>query len=473
MKMFKIKPQGKQYEVLALPANGHIVVLGTAGSGKTTIALLRACHLANILNGGRVLLVTFNRALAEYIRGMSNLGLTNLVVENYHKFARGYLYSRGKMSNLNGILDPVGKMNLIEVAVKSMKKKFPRESTFHRPKEFFVDEISFIQKFGFSDFVAYNEAERIGRAAANIKREKRKWVFAVYEKYIRLREESGYQYDWDDLAFYAYKEMQDDDGERRYTHIIVDEGQDFSPMMLKSLVEAVSKDGSFTFFGDVAQQIYGNRLSWRDSGINVEKIWRFDVNYRNPVAITAFTKDLTESKYWQENGDIIEATNRIAEGPKPVLVHFSNKEREISWVVAQAISKRNVSSTAIICRSRADIVIFMRMLMNKGCRPTEIDKNTPGYAYNKTVYLTTFHSAKGLEFDNVYVPFISAEKLPDPDVVDRAVSVEDAYANELKLLYVAATRTKYGLYMSYSGTLTPLFPEGADSYNFYEGDAFL
>ena len=115
----------------------------------------------------------------------------------------------------------------------------------------------------------------------------------------------------------------------------------------------------------------------------------------------------------------------------------------------------------------------MRMLMNKGCRPTEIDKNTPGYAYNKTVYLTTFHSAKGLLFDNVYVPFISAEKLPDPDVVDRAVSVEDAYANELKLLYVAATRTKYGLYMSYSGTLTPLFPEGADSYNFYEGDAFL
>ena len=221
--MFKIKPQGKQYEVLALPANGHIVVLGTAGSGKTTIALLRACHLANILNGGRVLLVTFNRALAEYIRGMSNLGLTNLVVENYHKFARGYLYSRGKMSNLNGILDPVGKMNLIEVAVKSMKKKFPRESTFHRPKEFFVDEISFIQKFGFSDFVAYNEAERIGRAAANIKREKRKWVFAVYEKYIRLREESGYQYDWDDLAFYAYKEMQDDDGERRYKHIIVDD----------------------------------------------------------------------------------------------------------------------------------------------------------------------------------------------------------------------------------------------------------
>ena len=35
---------GKQQEVLALPAKGHIVVLGTAGSGKTTIALYRACQ---------------------------------------------------------------------------------------------------------------------------------------------------------------------------------------------------------------------------------------------------------------------------------------------------------------------------------------------------------------------------------------------------------------------------------------------
>ena len=56
-----IKPRGKQEEVMALPAKGHIVVLGTAGSGKTTVALLRAHHLANIPNGGKVLLVTFNR----------------------------------------------------------------------------------------------------------------------------------------------------------------------------------------------------------------------------------------------------------------------------------------------------------------------------------------------------------------------------------------------------------------------------
>ena len=91
---------------MALPAKGHIVVLGTAGSGKTTIALLRAHHLANIPNGGRVLLVTFNGALVEYMRGMSNSRAAKLVVESYHKFARGYLNSRGNMQRMNGILGP-------------------------------------------------------------------------------------------------------------------------------------------------------------------------------------------------------------------------------------------------------------------------------------------------------------------------------------------------------------------------------
>ena len=64
---------GKQQEVIALPAKGHIVVLGTAGSGKTTIALYRARHLANIPNGGNVLLVTFNRALVENMQGIGSV----------------------------------------------------------------------------------------------------------------------------------------------------------------------------------------------------------------------------------------------------------------------------------------------------------------------------------------------------------------------------------------------------------------
>jgi ATP-dependent exoDNAse (exonuclease V) beta subunit len=68
----------------------------------------------------------------------------------------------------------------------------------------------------------------------------------------------------------------------------------------------------------------------------------------------------------------------------------------------------------------------------------------------------------------VFIPFLSGDKLPDPEIVASAVSEDEAYSNEIKLLYVAATRSKYGLYMTHSGTLSPLFPEGADSYDSHD-----
>lgn len=458
---------GKQQEVFALPAKGHIVVLGTAGSGKTTIALHRARHLANIPNGGKVLLVTFNRALVEYMRGIDPARSSKLVVENYHRFARGYLESRGKMPKRNGILSPEQKDYYIGQALEKLKEAYPEESTFRRPKEFFVDEITFIERFGFRDLAEYREAERIGRASSNIKRENRKWIFAVYGEYQKLRRTDEPRYDWDDLAFYVFHELQEDGNERRYTHIIVDEGQDFSPMMIKSLVAATADGGSFTFFGDVAQQIYGSRLSWRDSGITTNKIWRFNVNYRNPESITAFATAITEMKYWRQDRDMVEATSQIAKGPKPILVEFPSKERETSWVVEQAIDRGKIASAVIVCRNRTDIRAFFQALMAQGCNAVEIDKNTPGFAHKKEVYLTTYHSVKGMEFDHVFIPNLAEDKFPDPDTVSKAASKEDAYADEIKLLYVAATRSKYGLYMTFSGTLSPLFPEDSDSYDFY------
>jgi len=42
------QPRGKQLEVLDLKPEGHNVVLGTAGSGKTTLAIYRAIYLATL-----------------------------------------------------------------------------------------------------------------------------------------------------------------------------------------------------------------------------------------------------------------------------------------------------------------------------------------------------------------------------------------------------------------------------------------
>lgn len=467
-----ITPDGRQKEVLALPAKGHSVILGTAGSGKTTMALLRAIGIANYPESPNVLLVTFNRALVHYMKTLGGECVRNITIESFHQFARGYLNSLGKMPSWNGILDSDLKPNYISNALDQVRSENPAESTLNRPLPVFVDEITFIQQFGFSSLEEYTQAERIGRASANIKRENRKWFYAVFEKYRELRDAEGYQYDWDDLAYYTFTELRADRRERRYDHIIVDEGQDFSPMMIKALAAAVDPNGSFTFFGDVAQQIYGTRLSWRDSGIYIRenKIWRFDKNYRNPASIVSFARDITKSTYWSKSDDMVTPTDFIAAGPKPILIRFATREEEIEWLVKQVKTSMDVSSNVVVCRNRATIDELKQIMLHGGISATEINKNQAGFVTIKGVYLSTYHSVKGLEFENVFIPFLTDGIFPDPDTIQNAVDASSALADELKLLYVAATRSKYGLLMSYHEKLTHIFPDESDSYQLINGD---
>ena len=82
-----------------MPATGHSVVLGTAGSGKTTLALYRAAYLSkpSMPHSGKTLLLTFNTTLVAYLKYLKPRELKDVQIETYHKFARGYLNARNKM----------------------------------------------------------------------------------------------------------------------------------------------------------------------------------------------------------------------------------------------------------------------------------------------------------------------------------------------------------------------------------------
>jgi len=75
----------------------------------------------------------------------------------------------------------------------------------------------------------------------------------------------------------------------------------------------------------------------------------------------------------------------------------------------------------------------------------------------------TYHSAKGLEFDYVILPFLSDERLPDPEHM-AAFGPENAATNDGKLLYVGITRAKIGLILTHTGSPTRLLPTNLDLY---------
>jgi len=94
VKMAIPEPVGEQQEVVCLDASGHRILLGTAGSGKTTMAVARAKHLVNprLPSHGRVLIITFNKTLLRYTRSIAGQLSRQIDVENYHHFAEDTLH---------------------------------------------------------------------------------------------------------------------------------------------------------------------------------------------------------------------------------------------------------------------------------------------------------------------------------------------------------------------------------------------
>jgi superfamily I DNA/RNA helicase len=456
------RPQGRQKEVLYLPAQGHIAVLGTAGSGKTTLAILRAAYLANSQTDhyGKTLLVTFNNTLVAYLKSLHNLQLANVVIENYHKFARGYLASRGKLSSNSILSDPQRREELIKRAVDTVSKQAGQSSIFSNRLQVFSEEISWIVKQGITKLEFYKNFPTVGGVGTRIKYSDRELMFKIYQTYCKLLQQSGMLYDWDNLPTAVCAELDADRSPRRYQHIIIDEGQDFSPQMIRSLAKAIPPNGSLTFFGDVAQQIYGHRISWRDAGLNIKNTWEFQENYRNTKQIAQLGLAISQMPYFRDVPDIVEPVSPIADGPKPTLVKYSSRDMEIQFVVQQALQIARTQSVAILVRDRRYADLITPYLKKRVNLDQEIQTWKPQQGIQ---YYGTYHSAKGLEFDVVILPFCDNELLPDPEAV-KAFGETDAMAQAGRLLYVGVTRAKTRLIITYSGEITRLLPNDTSLY---------
>jgi len=456
------KPVKKQREVLYMPVTGHSAVLGTAGSGKTTLALYRAAYLSEseMPHGGRTLLLTFNKALVTYLKYLKPNALGKVQIENYHTFARGYLSACGKMSYNCICSDSDERQGYITQALKNIEANYEPSKFFKRPIQFFMDEIQWILSHGITTEEDYVKVERVGRIGTNLSRKLRPVMFEILEEYFRIRSEHGKQYDWDDLALHVRQEFDQDTGDRHYKHIIVDEGQDFSPEMIRSLASAIPENGSLTFFGDVAQQIFGQRMSWREAGLKIPQIWRFKENYRNTKQISQLGLAVSQMPFFEGIADLVEPTSPRADGPLPTLAKCKDENQQIDIALNAARNAASTQSVAILIKNRAQERIFSSRL---GREATKLHRDLQAWKDGPGIFHGTYHSAKGLEFDMVILPFLDADNLPDQEHIS-SHGEEDALTHDGRILYVALTRAKTNLVLLYTGELTPLLPADKSLY---------
>jgi len=434
------------------------------------MAMVRARYLADreADHGGKTLLVTYNKTLATYLNAIRPVELRDVDVKTFHSFAMGLLGGRRRATGSQSgrvvrVLDGRDRKGTIAKAVADVSRG-SGASPFDRPILWWEDEFDWIAGNGHTDRVAYedpDQVERAGRGTA-LRREQRTRTFDVFERYHQLRSGQGFDYDFSDVASDVRRHLLTDSRGSGYRHIVIDEGQDFSPEMLRSLVAAAPADGSVTLFGDYAQQIYGKGHSWRSVGLDVSRgVHRLIENYRNSNQIARLALAMAEMDHFREEADLVEPTLPAAAGAKPALVQCTDRGAEIRFVCDRASQLARSGSVAILLRHRRDDLKAVREAL-----PTEatiLNREMTKWPSGPRIFIGTYHSAKGLEFDSTILPFCGAEALPDPSIVE-AFGHDEALARDGKLLYVGVTRAKSDLIITHTGQPTPLLPTAPDLY---------
>ena len=517
-----IRPLKRQREVLYLPVTGHSVVQGVAGSGKTTMALLRAQFMTEpgLEHSGRTLILTYNKSLCSsiegYIRqqGLSVPGRHGVTAANYHRLIVADLCRlKGKRS----FKYPSAKDGdeLISKAVAEVMAENSEVSLFRRPLEFFKDEIEWILRMGISSVDEYVEAERIGRGRHVLLRAQRPYMYQVMENYLKLLRKSGFDYDWNLVVVDWCRELEAGKISFPYRHVIIDEGQDLPLCLIRALgsacgglgiTEAVSyedgdvkidadddsydlddsdpadstdadsnspdsaqsnkKPGSLTFFVDEAQQIYGPRISWKKAGLNIKKVWRLTENYRNTAEIFNLARTLAESYEDEDSSDknLSDSSTPHGHGQKPFLYKCSSIDSRMNMLrdITDRFNTRKQRIGILVSTHKQMYEVKNSIFGSQTIANGGNDKMTPD---NPGIYVSTIHSAKGLEFDVVVLPYMDAGFFSDP----HTVTEDDKYAfsrmiKEYKTLYVAVTRAREELHIMFVDNLTAMMPDDQSLY---------
>ena len=417
------------------------------------MAVHRAIYLANSMlgHGGRTLLVTYNTALTGYLQHLAG-GSGDLDIRTYHHVARGYLHSRNLM-RYGAIVDGHPRRIILAQALEYVRTSSKPSELFSKPLEFFEDEIDWIAGHGYQARAAYMAAERRGRIDP-LRASQREAVWAVREAYLARRAAAGYSYDWWDLPSAMLDALTADVSPRMYRHVVIDEAQDLPPEAIRSLKNLVQPGGTVTLFADYAQQLYGQRSSYAACGLKISKVEEFKEfkeNYRNSAGIAKLAIATADLPHFRDRADLVVPTSPAAEGVPPTLYRAPSAADELVAVRAQATQFASTGTVAILTRSRAAARAAAQGLP---CR--ELHENQE-WTTASGLYVGTYFSAKGLEFDAVILPHLDASNFPDADQI-AAFGEPEARERDARLVYVGVTRARSELLVTYHSELTELLP---------------
>ncbi|MCY3821357.1 MAG: hypothetical protein OXH52_18715 [Gammaproteobacteria bacterium] len=194
--------------------------------------------------------------------------------------------------------------------------------------------------------------------------------------------------------------------------------------------------------------------------MNASRIWRFRENYRNTKQIARLALALAAMPHFPDDPDLVEPTAPAADGPLPVLAHQPSESAERGLVVSRAADLAQTGTVAVLFRTREQEKETLRYLPPGA---TRLHRNLNVWPTGPGLFYGTYHASKGLEFDTVFMPFLSARRWPHPPDVE-VLGGEEAAVRDSRLLYVGITRARSTLVLTHTGSPTALLPTTAELY---------
>jgi len=439
--------------------SGPARVSGSAGTGKTIVALHRAVFLARQNPDSRVLLATFSEPLASALHQKLRLlisGTPRLAerLEVQSVIGIGERLYAAKIGRLKIASQQAVAQALAQAVADPGSSVTPALTVSFVQSEW----DGLINEWQVESWEAYRDLVRLGRKT-KLPEARRAAVWAVVEKArAQLREQGLITH----AQMFSQLAKNFESVEKPpFDFIVVDEAQDVSVAQLKFLAAlgaqaGVPKPNGLFFAGDLGQRIFQLPFSWKSLGVDVRGRARtLIINYRTSHQIRAQADRLLGPEVADVDGNVEtrKGTVSVFNGQQPSVRTFASEAKEIAgvcaWLKGCCSEDMRPAEMAVFVRSEAQLDRARQAVKAAGLDYCVLDDKVR--PEETKVSICTMHLAKGLEFRAVVVMACDDEVVPlqsrIQDIVDGA-DLQEVYNTERHLLYVACTRARDRLFIT-------------------------
>lgn len=465
--------------------SGAFRLSGGAGTGKTVVAIHRARRLARDNPDARIVLTTFNATLAQglkadlmaldpglriadkpgdpgvYVGGIDALGSGVLRRSgDAEATARQRLFGHGAEFGTKRTASDAMWRDVAQSIDSGLDAKLATPAFLE------TEYVAVVLANRITTLEQYAKVARPGRGV-RLSRPQRIAVWKLVEAF-RRQSQMDETISFPEVLALAAEALcvrTERDDTHLVDHVIIDEAQDLHATHW-ALLRALVADGPNDLFiaEDSHQRIYGSPVVLSRFGIKiVGRSRRLTLNYRTTAQNLHFAVSVLSGAEYRdlEQGEESTSDYRSARnGPTPELISCPDLAAELETVAAKvkdwlAEDEVDPESIAILTRSQDERDRFVRGLGERGVTARAVDKNaaTPGQPL-----VMTMHRAKGMEFSRVILAGADEKHVPSPATLRNLPEEERAEAllRERSLLYVASSRARDALVVTWSGKRSEL-----------------